>query len=155
MRIVKEFAAQLKPRPLQATETGGPAHAISVCSKQAPQIARQISAKTGWLVKRVSLKARNEKTAIPDEWERRVLKEFDRRRAQGEPATGLVQSEVVNNRFRFMQAQPVEPLCLTCHGTNISDDVRAALAALYPDDQATGYSVGEIRGAFSLSHSLP
>ena len=155
IRIVKEFAGQLKPRLLQAIEQGGPVHAISVCSEQAPEIARQLSASTGWQVKRVSLKARNDKTATPDEWEGRVLQEFDRRQQQGEPTDTLVIAETVDGRFRFMQDQPVEPLCLTCHGTNISDEVKTALSSHYPSDQATGYSPGEIRGAFSLSRSLP
>lgn len=153
--IVKKFAGQLKPRLLHAIEEGGPVHAISVCSEQAPGIARQLSTASGWQVKRVSLKARNDKTAIPDEWEHQVLEEFDRRQQQGESADKLVRAETVKDRFRFMKAQPVEPLCLICHGTNISDDVKAALASQYPNDQATGYSLGEIRGAFSLSHRLP
>jgi hypothetical protein len=50
----------------------------------------------------------------------------------------------------FMQAVPMFDMCLSCHGSDIAPDVMAAILDLYPDDQAVDYSVGEIRGAFSL-----
>ena len=154
VQIARDFAGRLKPRLLQAMESGGPVSAISVCSEQAPEIARRLGAESGWEVKRVSLKARNDKTAVPDNWEHRVLEDFDRRHAQGEPADSLVRAETVSGRFRFMKAQPVESLCLVCHGTAVSDEVKAALASRYPKDQATGYSLGDIRGAISISRPL-
>jgi len=42
-----------------------------------------------------------------------------------------------------------EGACLTCHGPteSIPEDVRAALRERYPDDKATGYAVGDLRGA--------
>jgi hypothetical protein len=50
-----------------------------------------------------------------------------------------------------MQAQGVEPLCLVCHGKGLSDEVKATLEEYYPDDLATGYSLGQVRGAISVS----
>ena len=41
-------------------------------------------------------------------------------------------------------------MCLTCHGTDIKADVRAELTRYYPADKATGFRLGELRGAFSL-----
>ena len=40
-------------------------------------------------------------------------------------------------------------MCLTCHGPveAIPPEVRAVLRKRYPSDQATGYSVGDLRGA--------
>jgi hypothetical protein len=58
--------------------------------------------------------------------------------------------------FRFMKALPVKPLCLTCHGSEqtIPASVQARLAHEYPNDTATGYSVGQIRGAVSIKRRL-
>ena len=53
-----------------------------------------------------------------------------------------------------MQAQAVEPLCLVCHGKGLSDEVQDALEQYYPDDTATGYSLGQVRGAISLSRDM-
>lgn len=57
--LAKRFAQTLKPQLQQALAEGGPVAAIAVCSHKAPEIARQLSAESGWQVKRVSLKPRN------------------------------------------------------------------------------------------------
>jgi mono/diheme cytochrome c family protein len=41
--------------------------------------------------------------------------------------------------------------CAACHGTNIAPGVQAKLAELYPNDQATGFKPGELRGAILIS----
>jgi len=152
--IVQEFGGQLKPELKQAIMEGGPAHAISVCAVRAPEIARNLSADTGWYVKRVSLKARNDQTAIPDAWETKVLEQFDKRRAEGESAEKMAFAEIVDGKFRFMKAQGVEAICLGCHGAEIDAETEAALKQKYPQDRARGYTLGQIRGAFSLAKNL-
>lgn len=149
--IVKQFAATLKPALKSAIKSGGPAHAVQVCSVQAPAIAQGLQQKTGWKVKRVSLKARNNKTAIPDSWERKVLMQFDERQANGESAEKMAFAEIVDGKYRFMKAQGVEEVCRNCHAANIKPEVEAALKQYYPMDKARGYTLGQIRGAFSLT----
>lgn len=151
--IVKEFGGSLKPELKKAIQDGGPAHAIAVCSEKAPSIARSLSIETGWKVKRVSLKARSA-TAVPDAWEKMVLEQFDRRQASGESAAQMAYAEVVDGSFRFMKAQGVEAVCLNCHAAEIKPEVEAALKQKYPDDKARGYTLGQIRGAFSLTRDL-
>jgi hypothetical protein len=58
--------------------------------------------------------------------------------------------------FRYMKAIAVQPLCLTCHGSpdSIPDLVKARLADHYPHDRATGYALGQIRGAVSIKQSM-
>ncbi len=152
--IVKQFGGVLKPQLKGALQEGGPAHAINVCSVQAPDIARNLSQSTGWSVKRVSLKARNSETAIPDTWEKGVLEQFDKRQANGETAEKMAYAEVVDGQFRFMKAQGVEDVCLKCHAAKIDPKTEAALKEHYADDAARGYTLGQIRGAFSLSKPL-
>ncbi len=149
--LVKSFAGELQPRLKTALQTGGPAHAIEVCAEQAPAIAAKLSDSSGWTVKRVSLKPRNVANAIPDDWERAVLIGFDKALAEGKPAAGMSYSATENGQFRYMQAQPVGAVCLTCHGENLAPEVKAALEKYAPGDTATGYRLGQIRGAFSLS----
>jgi hypothetical protein len=57
-------------------------------------------------------------------------------------------------QFRFMKAIPTGALCLQCHGSNMSPEVSARLAELYPGDKATGYTEGDIRGAFVVTRNL-
>lgn len=148
--LVAQFVGTLLPTLQQAIQQGGPVNGIEVCAVQAPAIAQSLSEQSGWQVKRVSLKARNGALAVPDEWETRVLQEFDQRQIAGEPPAQINTAELVDGEFRYMQAQPTGPLCLTCHGTDIAADVSEALARHYPDDMAIGYLAGQIRGAISL-----
>jgi hypothetical protein len=47
----------------------------------------------------------------------------------------------------------VNDLCLQCHGTadTIAPEVRQAIETLYPNDLATGYTVGELRGLIRVT----
>ncbi len=152
--IVSQFTGILKPELKQALQSGGPSKAIEVCSQKAPALTRQLSKKTGWSIRRVSLKPRNHLTAIPDAWEKKILQQFDRDQLAGKLPAGMTATRVEHRQFRFMKAQIVEPVCLLCHGTQITPDVAAALKKYYPMDQARGYELGQVRGAFSLMKQL-
>jgi cytochrome c553 len=78
------------------------------------------------------------------------LQEFEQRQQAGEAPAQINKAELVDGEFRYMQAQAAAPLCLTCHGTDIPSEVSEALARLDPNDMATGYLAGQIRGAISL-----
>lgn len=152
--LAQQFVGQLKPQLKKAMKAGGPTHAIEICAGVAPKIADSLSAQSGWLVKRVSLKSRNASRAAPDDWERAVLQQFDQRQAAGEPAEDIHFGETSGDQYRYLQAQGVESVCLICHGENLSEPVRATLQQYYPDDWATGYSLGQVRGAISLTRNL-
>jgi hypothetical protein len=157
-QAVKEFAGTLKGELLAALEEGGPVNAVSVCSEKAPAIAGGISADKGWDVGRTSLRIRNPENA-PDSWERKTLEAFEERRKNGEDPSKMEHSEVVTAEgrsvFRYMKAIPVGEPCLTCHGKEIIPDLAAKLQELYPEDRATGFSPGEIRGAFTITQPMP
>ena len=152
--IVKQFGGSLKPELKKALKAGGPVHAITVCSTRAPEIAKGLTESTGWSVKRVSLKARNSGSATPDAWERSVLEQFDKRQAEGETANKMAYAEVVDGQYRFMKAQGVEKVCLQCHAANIAPETEKVLKEHYANDAARGYTLGQIRGAFSLTKQL-
>lgn len=140
-------------------QKSGPEGAIGVCREKAPQMAKEASEKTGWAIRRVSLKNRNPK-AVPDAWEEAVLKDFDKRTAAGEKPTSLEKGEVVvengQKMYRYMKALPTQDLCLQCHGTSdrLSPAVKARLNELYPNDKAVGYGLAEIRGAMTIKRPL-
>ncbi len=156
--LVKSFFKALKGELVGALESGGPVEAIAVCNERAPALAEETAADSGWRVARTSLKLRNPDNA-PDAWESAVLRNFDARAAGGEDPAMIEFSAVVEQQgqrtFRYMKAIPTaEKPCLACHGKEIAPKVAARLAELYPEDAATGYSAGEIRGAFTLSRPL-
>jgi len=156
----RKVATTLPPKLLAALQQeiskSGPEGAILVCKDMAPKMAGEISRQTGWKIKRVSLKARNDARAIPDAWEKAALEDFDKRAAAGEPPAQLENGGRVDNEYRYVKALPVQPLCLNCHGPEdqISPAVKSVLGQHYPNDRATGYSVGQIRGAISVRKPL-
>jgi hypothetical protein len=156
----RKVATTLPPKLLAALQEeinkSGPEGAITICRDMAPKMAGEISQQTGWKIKRVSLKARNDARAIPDTWEKAALEDFDKRAAAGEPPAQLEKGEKINNEYRYVKALPVQPLCLSCHGPadQLSPAVKSALGQQYPKDRATGYSAGQIRGAISVRKPL-
>jgi hypothetical protein len=159
---VAAFASALKSELTAAMQAGGPVQAIEVCNTKAPAIADEVSVQQDVRIARVSLRNRNPANA-PNDWQRAVLESFESQKAAGaEPAT-LMWHEFVDlgadpgqgREFRFMQAIPTQSLCLACHGETLAPPVAAKIAELYPDDQAIGFSEGDLRGAFVVTRSLP
>ncbi len=158
-KIAQEFMQQLAGTLKQQLESAGTESAIHICKEVAPALARQYST-DGRVVKRVSLKPRNPSLGVPSEEERSALENFDEKQRAANNTTPMELATTYEDTdgawFHYMRAIPTQPQCLQCHGKveEISENVRALLAKEYPADRATGYSVGEIRGAVSIKHEL-
>jgi hypothetical protein len=152
------FASALQAELKNAMQQGGPVNAIGVCNATAMPITGKVSLEQGLRLSRVSLKNRNPAN-MPKDWQKEVLESFENRKAAGDDPATMAWSEVAaidgQQQFRFMKAIPTGALCLQCHGSNISPEVSARLAELYPGDKAPGYAEGEIRGAFVVTRNLP
>jgi len=131
-----------------------PAAAIAVCSERAPAIAAEVSAATGASVGRTAPRVRNPANA-PTNWQRRGLDYLAAQLAAGADASTLefVETEVVDGRElrRWMKPVVTAPLCLGCHGATLAPEVAAAVGERYPQDEATGFAVGELRGAIYVA----
>lgn len=154
--LAKQLATELKAELTQALQVS-PENAINVCKTRAPQIASEISAKSDVTIGRTSLRVRNPANA-PSEWQREVLEDFQRRHDAGEAGTAMEYSAVVEKdgytEQRYMKAIVTEPLCVTCHGQQLSPALQQAIAAKYPTDAATGFSAGDLRGAVYVVRRL-
>ena len=140
-----------------AIKDGGPVKALEVCRSRAPEIARSVSTGTPWQIGRTAAKVRNSGNA-PDTWEEAKLEEFRKRLAGGEELATIEAFEVVEAdgrpTFRYMKAIGTASPCLACHGSDLAPGVAAKLKELYPDDKATGFASGQLRGAFTVSRPL-
>jgi len=143
----RELGSRLKSRLVATLQSEGPVAAIDVCQVEAPEIAADVSAGAGLQVGRRSLKLRNPANR-PDTRERAVLEGWQAAVAAGTAATALPVHTEAGADFLWMKPIVVEGPCLTCHGEVLAEPVAAAIAARYPDDQATGYALGDLRGAF-------
>ncbi|HHI79192.1 MAG TPA: DUF3365 domain-containing protein [Planctomycetes bacterium] len=136
--FVETLGAALKA----ALKEGGPSHAIEVCAKEAPKIAGRFST-DGIQVHRIGTRVRNPHSGTPTLDERELLQKLS--------PTNPDILEPVNGKLVYLRAIYIsKPLCLKCHGgpNDIAPQTRETLARLYPDDKATGYKMGDLRGAF-------
>lgn len=156
MTLMQELGGELK----QAMQSGGPPAALSVCTERAPTIAARISRERGMRVTRVSSRYRNALLGMPDAWEAETLERFRERHEAGEPYKGMSRGGLVtaggHSEYRYMQAIPTEGVCVACHGPKeqLTPEVRAMLTERYPHDRATGFAVGDLRGAFSVRQPI-
>jgi hypothetical protein len=147
--LATSLQQSLGARLTAAISAGGPIGAIDVCKVEAPQIAAQLSAAAEARVGRTALKVRNSNNA-PDSAARAVLERFELA-WRGDPSTPPdMFSVAADGSARYMRAIPTQALCVTCHGPALAPDVAAAIAARYPNDAATGFAVGDLRGAFVI-----
>ena len=155
--ITKAFGTELKGELQAAMKAGGPINALDVCHTKAMEITAKASEQQNAQVSRVSLKNRNP-INVPNDWQKAVLEDFDARAAKGEDIATMAFAEIVENgdkkQLHFMKALPTEQVCLGCHGANLAPEVQAKLAELYPADKATGYELGQVRGAVVVQKNL-
>ena len=165
----RQAAQQLKGELMKnltaALAEGGAPQGVRVCSEIAPGIAAGLS-KDGMTVRRVTTRPRNPANA-PDAAEKQMLDTLAAALARGEKVTELVETSeavvppgsgrVARRNLLYLTPLTISAPCLRCHGdpAQIDPAVKAVLAEKYPKDQATGYEVGDLRGAVSVRITLP
>ena len=150
-----DFMKDLKSILVQQIQTSGILQAVSVCSDTAQVLTNNFGVARGIYIKRVSLKNRNPNN-IPDDFEKRILNQFELLRQNNEMNIDTEYSEIVSegdySYLRYMKPIIVQAECLNCHGsqTNIMPEVKELIAQNYPDDKAIDYNIGDLRGAVSI-----
>lgn len=144
--------ATLAPRLQAAMQEGGPAHAVRFCAGAADSLTAAAAVVAGVEVKRTSLRVRSSANA-PDRWEEEALRRFQAlSEASDSLPAGWVQP-VSEREMRYYSPLRVAPLCVACHGRReaLAPGVAEILDTAYPDDEATGYRPGDLRGLIRVS----
>jgi hypothetical protein len=145
--LLKPFKMSLKSALLQGMEAG-PVQAISACSTAAPLIAAELSV-GGVVMGRSSHKLRNPENA-PPEWLAESLGSFAEGRQQGP-----LLLELNDGRYGYVEPIATQGMCLTCHGEVLAPDIATRISESYPEDQATGFGEGDLRGVFWVEFPKP
>lgn len=154
--VAGQLTTQLGAKLKAEMSANGPESAIGVCKQAAPEIAAKLSAEKSWQVGRVGTRVRNADLNTPNNWQQEALKQFSERLAKGEKPETMEFTQVENDGYdrylRYAKAVMVQPVCVTCHGSaeSMPDGVKARLKTEYPNDKASGYQVGELRGAIVI-----
>jgi hypothetical protein len=155
--LTAQFMKDLKGELMAAMQDGGPANAIAVCKVQAPEIAQAHSEAGVWTIERVTDRPRNPRN-MADEHQMRIMEKFRDTTNRVDVGYGEWQVEESGDTT-FMYYKPIRivQMCLGCHGPadQLSPEVKTQLAETYPEDRATGYQPGDLRGMFVVTMQWP
>ncbi|MGB7325390.1 MAG: DUF3365 domain-containing protein [Rubripirellula sp.] len=135
---------KLSGRLMEAMTNQGPAAAITVCQKEAPAIAKTVSDEKGLQIGRTGVRLRNPNNVAPA-WAKELV--------QDKIDTPTFVS-LDNGHSAALLPINLKAQCLMCHGPKdeIAPVIQEQLTKLYPDDQATGFKEGELRGWFWIEN---
>lgn len=145
--LLMPFKTNLKSALVDGMQAG-PAEAISVCSMEAPSIATTLSV-DGVVMGRSSHKLRNPDNA-PPRWLAGHLDSF----AAGKQQGPLV-LELEGGRYGYAEPIATQGMCLLCHGENLAPEIATRISEAYPEDNATGFREGDVRGVFWVEFPKP
>lgn len=127
---------RLMGRVMEVAQEEDFAAAVEVCHEEAIPLTEEVGDEFDVRIGRVSDRLRNQDNQ-PEPWVEEMIDEAgdEAYHTSGEP-------------FRRVTPIQIAEPCLNCHGTSdqLASGVPELLAEHYPDDQATGYEVGDLRG---------
>lgn len=148
--LASELQGSLAKRLMAAMEDGGPTEAVEVCQ----EVAQRLTEKSARMeppaeITRTALRVRNPVNR-PDEHSAQVMQSWESTLAKGneaKPDIRINDGSVIVHR-PIMTAE----LCLQCHGepSEMKASTRSLIREYYPDDAATGFQAGDLRGAFRI-----
>ncbi len=123
----------------------GPANAISVCRERAPEIAAALSV-DGVEMGRTSHRLRNPKNAPPP-WAEPLLAAYLEDPAREGPMAVYIDESTIG----YVEPIRAVSFCLSCHGPAVEPELLEEIRSLYPEDRATEFRTGDLRGLFWLT----
>lgn len=151
-KIAVTTQLRLKQELRKAIKQGGTENAVTFCSKRAMEITDSMSLAEKVIIKRLAKKYRNPLNDMTKN-ESNIFKGYIISNLGKQWAPAII---TWNDKGQPVYYNPmiVETLCLKCHGTpgkEIKPEVAKEIAELYPDDKATNFRVGDLRGMWSIT----
>jgi hypothetical protein len=125
-------------------QEGNISKAIQFCASNGLPITHKVDEQLGEniSIKRISLKNRNPKNVATDA-EEKILE------LMAEKGSPILTKAGENTYKYYHPVKIAKPVCLKCHGKgeDMPEVARKTIHSLFPKDKATGYSMGDLRGA--------
>jgi hypothetical protein len=136
----EQLFAKLSSRLTEAMSDQGPVAAISVCQQEAPKFAAEVCEAAGVKIGRTGVRLRNSDNVAPT-WAATLI---------ADKVASPTFARLDNGNAAALLPIKLQSQCLMCHGSTeqISPEIANQLTKLYPNDQATGFVEGELRGWF-------
>jgi hypothetical protein len=136
---------------MQAINEGGVQHAVDYCKVHASPLIDSLSAKHQVKISRVSDRYRNPENK-PGELDLTVIEAYREQLAAGNE----LQAHLEVTADEIIYYSPIlilNPVCLNCHGEAGSTALQENIDFIktkYPEDLATGYKLGDLRGVWRI-----
>lgn len=143
----EELFQRLSARLIEVLGEAGPSRAIVVCKSDAPRLAAEVGEEYGVTISRTSHRLRNPQNSAPP-WAQHAV---------DQQVTEPSYFALDDAHLGVLLPIRMMPACVLCHGPKdeIVPEVRAALVSHYPEDQATGFREGDLRGWFWIDVPVP
>ena len=144
--LIQHLAQNLKKTLVSAIKDKGLIGAVEQCNIEAPIISQNIST-DNLKVSRIASKNRNpENKATLEQID--VLRFFEQEMSLGKSPKNLYKLVETQDSIQYLKPIVTGKVCLACHGSDVSGELKAKIKKLYPNDLATGFKEGSLRGAF-------
>jgi hypothetical protein len=151
-QIMSETFALLSSNLTNAIAQGGPTNALHFCSAQALSLTDSIAQRHQADIRRVSHRARNPGNR-PSDAEFRLLREYQGGLSRGVTNPPVLHQHASGEVTFYAPILISQSTCLVCHGqpgTDIAPTTLATLDQLYPEDEARGFRLGDLRGLWAI-----
>jgi len=146
MQLAGETQKVLGSNLMKAINEGGPVNALEFCNINAYPLTDSMATALKAHITRVTDQPRNPENAANDS-QLTYIASAKQKLAAGkkvDPELSVIDG-MVTGYYPIITNQ----MCMQCHGSEneqIDNNTLAKINELYPDDKATGYGVGELRG---------
>lgn len=151
--IVRTTFEVLSGQLSQALARGGVSEAVTYCNLRAYPLVDSLSAKYNVQIKRATVWVRNTDNKADND-EEIILREYIDLKTEEKHLKPILRRKANGDVVFYMPIQITSPLCLNCHG-NVGTDITTAdydiIKKLYPNDNATGHSMEDLRGIWSVT----
>jgi len=135
----------------QAMEEGGVEFALKFCNLEAMPLTDSLSSNYGIELRRASHQPRNPVNRADSLEMKTIVEYLSQIKEKGElkPVT-YVRDKTI---YYHAPIRITNQLCLNCHGkrgTDIAESDFETIQELYPEDEATGFEMGQLRGIWSI-----
>ncbi|MFV0541165.1 MAG: DUF3365 domain-containing protein [Aestuariibaculum sp.] len=144
--ISAETQSVLLKNVAEAIKKGGTDYAVDFCNVNVFMLTDSVANKHTLTIQRLSNKNRNPNNVLQTHRDSLAWEKINT-----DKSTFIEQYE--NGEIYFYKPISIKmPTCIKCHGnqTDISESTKKIIAKRYPNDKATGYKMGDLRGMWKI-----
>ena len=154
--FIKDLNTEVKGRLGKSIKNSGYGGAVIMANEQGGYTiaSEMMKQNEGLIIRRVSFKNRNPNN-IPDAYESRMLHLMEKDHVKGTLKVYYEDFATTSGEkvYKYMEPLIIKKLCLNCHDNknDIDPEALVQIKKLYPNDKATDYKIGDLRGAIFVT----